>query len=95
MAAEKLITDHLDLWTAAIKRKSGAGRGSSSKLELYGIKKLRELILELAVRGLLVPQHPNDEPASKLLQNIAAEKARLTERKAIFMCGDRSVGSET
>ena len=29
---------------------------------LHGIKKLRELILELAVRGKLVPQDPNDEP---------------------------------
>lgn len=42
---EGLITQHLYLWTAAIKRRSTAGRGSSSKIELYGIKKLRELIL--------------------------------------------------
>ncbi len=73
---ETLVTDHLDLWTTAIKRKSTAGRGSSSKVELYGIKKLRALILELAVRGLLVPQDPNDEPASELLKKIAVEKAK-------------------
>ncbi|HEJ1250064.1 TPA: restriction endonuclease subunit S [Pseudomonas aeruginosa] len=42
-----------------------------------GIKKLRELILELAVRGKLVSQDPNDEPASELLKRIADEKARL------------------
>ncbi len=42
-----------------------------------GIKKLRELILELAVRGKLVPQDPNDEPASELLKRIAQEKGRL------------------
>lgn len=42
-----------------------------------GIKKLRELILELAVRGKLVPQDPNDEPASELLKRIAEEKVRL------------------
>lgn len=42
-----------------------------------GIKKLRELILELAVRGKLVPQDPNDEPASELLKRIAEEKAWL------------------
>lgn len=41
-----------------------------------GIKKLRELILELAVRGKLVPQDTNDEPASELLKRIAEEKAR-------------------
>jgi len=79
MAAEQLITEHLDLWTAAIKRRSTAGRGSSNKIELYGIKKLRELILELAVRGLLVPQDPKDEPASELLKKIAAEKAKLVK----------------
>lgn len=83
MAAEQLITRHLDLWTAAIKRRSTAGRGSSSKVELYGIKKLRELILELAVRGLLVPQDPRDEPASELLKRISAEKAKLVKEGKI------------
>ncbi|MNJ13709.1 Type-1 restriction enzyme EcoKI specificity protein [compost metagenome] len=42
-----------------------------------GIKKLRELILELAVRGKLVPQDPSDEPVSELLKRITEEKARL------------------
>ena len=42
-----------------------------------GIHKLRGLILELAVRGKLVPQDPNDEPASELLKRIAKERARL------------------
>ncbi|MFQ2062375.1 restriction endonuclease subunit S [Aeromonas veronii] len=83
MAIENLITDHLDLWTAAVRPKSSAGRGSNSKLELTGIKKLRELILELAVRGKLVPQDPSDEPASVLLERIAAEKARLVKEKKI------------
>ena len=76
-AVETLITDHLDLWATALNRKSTAGRGSSSKVELYGIKKLRELILELAVRGLLVPQDPNDEPASELLKKIDRKSTRL------------------
>ncbi|MFM9872362.1 MAG: restriction endonuclease subunit S [Fimbriimonadaceae bacterium] len=75
--AETLITEHLDIWTSAIKAKSSAGRGGGKKEEFYGIKKLRELILELAVRGLLVPQDPNDEPASEDLKRIAAEKARI------------------
>jgi type I restriction enzyme S subunit len=43
---------------------------------VYGIRKLRELILELAVRGKLVPQDANDEPASKLLKRIHTEKAK-------------------
>ncbi|MBF6650430.1 restriction endonuclease subunit S [Methylobacter sp. BlB1] len=48
-----------------------------------GIAKLRQLILELAVRGLLVPQDPNDEPASILLERIAAEKQRLIKDSKI------------
>ncbi|ELA9824780.1 restriction endonuclease subunit S, partial [Vibrio parahaemolyticus] len=83
MAVENLITEHIDIWTSAIKTKSTSGRGSSKKLELYGVKKLRELILELAVRGKLVPQDPNDEPASVLLERIAAEKAELVKEKII------------
>ncbi len=42
-----------------------------------GIQKLRGLILELAVRGKLVPQDPNDEPASELLKRIEKERERL------------------
>lgn len=76
---EKLITEHLDLWTQAQTAKSTSGRGSNNKIELTGIKKLRELILELAVRGKLVPQDPNDEPASELLKRIAAEKEALVK----------------
>ncbi|MGY5763119.1 restriction endonuclease subunit S [Vibrio cincinnatiensis] len=83
MAVENLITEHIDIWTSAVKTKSTSGRGSSNKLELYGVKKLRELILELAVRGKLVPQDPNDEPASVLLERIAAEKAQLVKEKKI------------
>lgn len=40
-------------------------------------KKLRQRILDLAIRGKLVPQDPNDEPASELLERIRAEKERL------------------
>lgn len=81
MAALELITENIDLWTSAIRVKPTQGRGSNKKLELYGIKKLRELILELAVRGKLVPQDPNDEPASVLLEQIAADKARWAKEK--------------
>ena len=77
--AENLLATHLDIWTTAIEQKSSAGRGSSNKFSLYGIKKLRELILELAVRGKLVPQDANDEPASVLLERIATEKAQLVK----------------
>ncbi|QSB00314.1 restriction endonuclease subunit S [Methylomonas sp. EFPC1] len=77
-AIHELLTEHLDLWTAAdTAKKSGRGRGAGTAAGVYGIKKLRELILELAVRGKLVPQDANDEPASELLKRIQAEKAKL------------------
>ena len=41
------------------------------------IKPLRQAILSLAMRGKLVPQNPEDEPATGLLKRMAAEKARL------------------
>ncbi|MCO4312243.1 restriction endonuclease subunit S [Pectobacterium versatile] len=83
MTVETLITDHIDIWSSALQNRSTAGRGSNGKIDLYGIKKLRELILELAVRGKLVPQDPNDEPASELLKRIAAEKAELVKQGKI------------
>ena len=43
------------------------------------IKTLRQTILNLAIRGKLVAQDPNDEPASELLKRIALEKARLVK----------------
>lgn len=75
----EVITNNLDLWSSALLTKSTAGRGSNSKLEAYGIKKLRELILELAVRGKLVPQEPNDEPATELLKRVAAGKTQMVK----------------
>jgi len=73
----EVITSNLNLWSSALLTKSTAGRGSNGRQEVYGIKKLRELILELAVRGKLVPQDPNDEPASELLKRIQTERAEL------------------
>ena len=46
-------------------------------------KKLRQKILDLAIRGKLVPQDPNDEPASVLLERIRAEKERLIKEGKI------------
>ena len=75
-----LITKHIDIWTAAQTHKKNGGRGrvnNPSGQSPHGIKKLRDLILEFAVRGKLVPQDPSEEPASVLLEQIAKEKKRL------------------
>ena len=48
-----------------------------------GIKKLREMILSLAMQGKLVPQDPNDPPASELLKEIEVEKKKLIKEGKI------------
>lgn len=55
--------------------------GHNRQLDL--LKKLRQQILQDAVQGKLVPQDPNDEPASKLLERIKAEKEELVREKKI------------
>jgi type I restriction enzyme S subunit len=59
-----------------------------SNFELFadapnGVQKLRELILQLAVQGKLVPQNPEDEPAAVLLEKIKEEKERLVKEGKI------------
>jgi len=54
----------------------------SDKIERI-IDALRKKILESAIRGELVPQNPEDEPASKLLERIAEERERLIREKKI------------
>ena len=46
-------------------------------------KQLKNSILQWAIQGKLVPQDPNDEPASVLLDRIRQEKARLVKEKKI------------
>ena len=47
------------------------------------VQRLRSFILDLAVHGKLVPQDPNDVPASELLKQIALEKAQLAKVRKI------------
>ncbi|MEX3007199.1 restriction endonuclease subunit S [Hoeflea sp. TYP-13] len=78
-----LLVDHLDIWTGAVERKNGAGRGNGGKLSLCGIEKLRSLIFDLAVRGKLVPQDMKDEPSSSVLSKIEAAAKKLSAEKKI------------
>jgi type I restriction enzyme S subunit len=72
-----VITDNFDVWSAAKTAKAnGRGRSADNKSS-HGIKKLRELILTLAMQGKLVKQDPKDEPSSDLLKRIQVERARL------------------
>ena len=73
----EVITKSLSLWTSAILQQANGGVSKSGQSEAYGIEKLRELILELAVRGKLVQQDPSDEPARVLLARVASDRARM------------------
>lgn len=72
---KKLITEHLDIWlTAETEKKSGRGRSSSSSNLIYGVQKLRELILDLAVHGKLITQVDFKVDIRKLIENHIQEK---------------------
>ena len=58
-------------------------------------KKLRQKILDLAIHGKLVPQDPNDEPASVLLERIKVEKERLIKEGKIKRTKKSAKSSDT
>lgn len=62
-----------------------SGQNISTELthQLDLVKQLRQAFLREAMQGKLVPQDPNDEPASVLLEKIKAEKERLVKQKKI------------
>jgi type I restriction enzyme, S subunit len=81
---KKKILNTLEIWTTAQTVKSNGRSAGIDNQKHYGIEKLRELILELAIRGKLVPQDPNDEPASFLLKKITKENNGKTLKKKIY-----------
>ncbi|MFA5432684.1 MAG: restriction endonuclease subunit S [Candidatus Paceibacterota bacterium] len=64
-------------------QESTIGLDSELTHQLDLVKQLRQAFLREAMQGKLVPQDPNDEPASVLLEKIKAEKERLIKEKKI------------
>lgn len=60
-----------------------------------GYKSVTSKILDLAIHGKLVPQDPNDEPASVLLERIKAEKERLIKEGKIKRSKKSAKSSDT
>lgn len=76
---KKLITEHLDIWlTAETEKKSGRGRSSGSSNSIYGVQKLRELILDLAFQGKISRYENSDQ---KIEKNILKNKINLKKNK--------------
>src|ERR1035437_2892078 len=88
------IIRSFDIWTTAQSIKSKGRLKSIENISLEGIVSLRELILELAVRGKLVPQDPYDEPASILLNNINKIKEKLTKEDRLKTFAKNGISSE-
>lgn len=82
MSVEHLITENIDIWTSAIKTKSASQRGSSNKLELYGIKKLRELILQMAYSGKLF-NDSLEEDFDSVLSDFKKQKESFHKIKGV------------
>jgi type I restriction enzyme, S subunit len=59
-----------------------------------GVQKLRELILTFAMQGKLVPQDPNDQPASELLKAIEQRKQRLIEEDGLRTTANAHIEEE-
>jgi len=78
---QHLLSDHLNIWTTAeAEKKSGRGRTNISGIKIYGIQKLRELILDLAISGKLIAKKTIDNLAINVSKDIEIEINKLTEK---------------
>lgn len=92
-SVKKLITEHLDIWlTAETEKKSGRGCSSRSSNSIYGIQKLRELILELALTGKLIKttsewkKYTLDEIGIWAIGSAFPKTAQGEQNKEILFC---------
>lgn len=80
--ADKIINS-FDVWITAQGLKFKGRLRSADNVSMEGIVRLRELILELAIRGKLVPQDSSELPASALIQKIQNEREKLIKEGKI------------
>ena len=76
--------EQLRMWSALSNALAMIERIENTELDITNlIKSTKSKIIDLAIRGKLVPQDPNDEPASVLLERIRAEKQELIKQGKI------------
>lgn len=78
-----MILNSFDVWVTAQGLKSQLRVKNIDNISSDGINKLRELILDLAVRGKLVPQDLEDESSSVTIAKIVSERKKLVEEGKI------------
>lgn len=88
------ILKGFEFWTSAQGVKSKSRTKTIDNISLEGIARLRELILELAIRGRLIPQQIDDEPASGLLSRIENIKIEQLKNKELKKQPDLPVVSD-
>ncbi len=78
---QKLILNYINIWTTAeSEKKSAIGRTSNNAGKIYGIEKLRQLILDLAISGRLVAEKDTNNSNVNILKDIEIEKKNLIEK---------------
>ena len=82
LAEQKRIVERIEELMAKVEEYEKS-KTALDKLESDLQPNLKKSILQYAIQGKLVPQNPDDEPASVLLERIRAEKARLVKEKKI------------
>jgi type I restriction enzyme, S subunit len=88
--ADKIIKS-FDVWITAQGLKSKGRLRSVDNISLKGIARLRELILELAIRGKLVSQNSNEEPAINLIDHLSRKEAKKKNVLAPIDEGDKFI----
>ena len=75
----ELIIKNINIWTEAkLKKKTKRGRAKLQDNKHYGVTKLRNLIIDLAIKGKILDQNFKEESASKLIKKIQIEKNELS-----------------
>lgn len=81
---QELLVENIDLWSSAdASRPVTRGRGVAAADHIYGIEKLRKLILQLAISGKLIEQNFRDQPASLLLNEVNEFVTTAVRKKII------------
>ena len=77
----KLISNYFNVWTSAENiKKSSRGRISANNQNVYGVQKLKELVLDLAISGKLTSRNTEDNKKNSIIEDIDKEIKSLNKK---------------